>query len=72
MNAGSKLPEQQILWQWNHYRACMVVSSGDITQEYSCTAQDTLVGADGKEIKLHAPTGDELPSRGFDPGALCL
>ena len=32
-------------------------------------AQDTLVGADGKEIKLSAPTGDELPSRGFDPGA---
>lgn len=31
--------------------------------------QDTLVGADGKEIKLSAPTGDELPARGFDPGA---
>ena len=30
---------------------------------------DTLVGADGKEIKLSAPTGEELPARGFDPGA---
>ncbi len=30
--------------------------------------KDTLVGADGKEIMLSAPTGDELPSRGFDPG----
>ena len=26
------------------------------------------MGADGKEIKLEAPTGDELPSKGFDPG----
>jgi aconitate hydratase len=30
---------------------------------------DTLVGADGKEIKLSAPTGEELPARGFDPGS---
>ncbi|KAK9823152.1 hypothetical protein WJX72_000640 [[Myrmecia] bisecta] len=30
--------------------------------------KDTLVGADGKEISLEAPTGDELPSRGFDAG----
>lgn len=26
------------------------------------------VGADGKEILLQPPSGDELPSRGFDPG----
>lgn len=29
---------------------------------------DTLKGKDGKEFKLDAPFGDELPSRGFDPG----
>jgi len=29
---------------------------------------DTLTGADGKEFKLEPPTGDELPSRGFDAG----
>jgi len=29
---------------------------------------DTLVGADGKEISLTPPVGDELPSKGFDPG----
>eukprot|EP00891_Asterochloris_glomerata_P001138 jgi/Astpho2/1138/Aster-07685 len=29
---------------------------------------DTLVGADGKEFKLESPFGDELPSKGFDPG----
>lgn len=28
------------------------------------------MGADGKEIKLEAPTGDELPAKGFDPGEL--
>ena len=26
------------------------------------------MGADGKEIMLQAPSGDELPPRGFDPG----
>jgi len=26
------------------------------------------VGADGKEILLQPPSGDELPARGFDPG----
>ena len=26
------------------------------------------VGADGKEFKLESPFGDELPSKGFDPG----
>ena len=30
--------------------------------------KDTLVGADGKEITLSPPTGDELPSKGFDSG----
>lgn len=29
---------------------------------------DTLKGADGKEFKLDSPFGDELPSKGFDPG----
>ncbi len=29
---------------------------------------DTLTGADGKPFKLDCPYGDELPSRGFDPG----
>jgi aconitate hydratase len=29
---------------------------------------DTLKGADGKEFKLKAPTGEALPARGFDPG----
>jgi aconitate hydratase len=26
------------------------------------------VGADGKEISLDSPFGDELPAAGFDPG----
>lgn len=30
--------------------------------------KDSLKGADGKEFKLKAPFGDELPSKGFDPG----
>ena len=29
---------------------------------------DELTGSDGKKFKLDAPFGDELPSRGFDPG----
>lgn len=29
---------------------------------------DSLEGADGKPFKLKAPFGDELPSKGFDPG----
>lgn len=29
---------------------------------------DTLTGADGKQFKLDAPYGDELPQKGFDPG----
>lgn len=30
---------------------------------------DSLTGSDGKKFKLDAPFGDELPSRGFDPGS---
>lgn len=29
---------------------------------------DELTGADGKKFKLDSPYGDELPSKGFDPG----
>lgn len=29
---------------------------------------DELTGSDGKKFKLKAPFGDELPSKGFDPG----
>ncbi|XP_063706966.1 probable aconitate hydratase, mitochondrial [Culicoides brevitarsis] len=29
---------------------------------------DTLTGADGKPFKLESPYGDELPTKGFDPG----
>ena len=29
---------------------------------------DSLVGADGKEFKFSVPTGDTLPSRGYDAG----
>ena len=29
----------------------------------------TLVGADGKEIRQEPPHGDELPPKGFDQGA---
>lgn len=29
---------------------------------------DTLTGSDGKAFKLEAPFGDELPTKGFDPG----
>lgn len=30
--------------------------------------KDSLKGKDGKDFKLEAPFGDELPSKGFDPG----
>ncbi|CEF67830.1 Aconitate hydratase, mitochondrial [Strongyloides ratti] len=30
--------------------------------------KDTLKGADGKEFKLDPPSGDALPSKGYDPG----
>ena len=33
--------------------------------------KDTLVGADGKEISLKSPWGEELPDAGFDPGMRC-
>lgn len=39
--------------------------AGDLTFN---PEQDTLVGADGKEIFLDPPTGVELPAKGFDPG----
>jgi aconitate hydratase len=39
--------------------------AGDLTFN---PEKDTLVGADGKEILLQPPSGDELPARGFDPG----
>jgi aconitate hydratase len=42
-----------------------------IAAELSCAivaSQDSLVGADGKEIKLQIPQGEELPSKGFDAG----
>ena len=29
---------------------------------------DTLMGADGQPFRLEAPSGDELPAKGFDPG----
>lgn len=31
-------------------------------------AEDTLRGPDGVEFKLTAPSGEELPAKGFDPG----
>lgn len=39
--------------------------AGDLTFN---PEKDTLVGADGREIMLSAPEGDELPARGYDPG----
>ncbi|XP_064477664.1 probable aconitate hydratase, mitochondrial [Ornithodoros turicata] len=30
--------------------------------------KDELTGADGKKFKLESPRGDELPTKGFDPG----
>lgn len=47
--------------------------AGDLTFN---PEEDTLIGADGKEIKLDAPYGDELPGKGFEhgqhPSLLCL
>ncbi|KAL6073826.1 aconitate hydratase [Balamuthia mandrillaris] len=40
--------------------------AGDLTFN---PVKDTLTGADGKSFKLSSPYGDELPARGFDPGA---
>ncbi len=39
--------------------------AGDLTFN---PEKDTLIGADGKEVMLSPPTGEELPARGFDPG----
>lgn len=39
--------------------------AGDLTFN---PEKDTLVGADGQEVTLDTPYGDELPERGFDPG----
>lgn len=39
--------------------------AGDLTFN---PEKDTLVGADGREIMLSPPEGDELPSKGYDPG----
>ncbi|KAI1293785.1 putative aconitate hydratase, mitochondrial [Halotydeus destructor] len=51
------------------------VASPEITTALSLAGRldfnpltDELTGADGKKFKLTPPTGDELPSRGFDPG----
>ena len=41
--------------------------AGDLTFN---PEEDTLVGADGKEIRLEPPKGDELPPKGFDQGEL--
>lgn len=41
-------------------------AAGDLTFN---PEKDTLVGADGKEILLKSPFGDELPEKGFDAGA---
>ncbi|GBF87346.1 aconitate hydratase [Raphidocelis subcapitata] len=40
--------------------------AGDLTFN---PATDALTGPDGKKVKLHSPHGDELPAKGFDPGA---
>jgi aconitate hydratase len=39
--------------------------AGDLTFN---PEKDTLVAADGKELKLESPYGDELPAKGYDPG----
>lgn len=39
--------------------------AGDLTFN---PEKDTLVGADGQEVHLDTPFGDELPAQGFDPG----
>ncbi len=44
---------------------CRFAIAGDLTFN---PEKDTLVGADGKELSLEAPHGDELPQRGFDGG----
>ncbi len=39
-----------------------------LTPSWSCAARRLQVGADGKEIMLEPPTGDELPKQGYDAG----
>lgn len=39
--------------------------AGDLTFN---PEKDTLVGADGREIMLNPPEGEELPAKGYDPG----
>lgn len=39
--------------------------AGDLTFN---PEKDTLVGADGREIMLEPPTGEELPAKGYDAG----
>ena len=40
--------------------------AGDLTFN---PEKDTLIGADGTEITLNPPSGDELPSHGFEQGS---
>jgi aconitate hydratase len=42
-----------------------MVIAGDLTFN---PEKDALVGADGAEVHLESPFGDELPAKGFDPG----
>lgn len=51
------------------------VTSPDLVTAFSIAGslnfnpeKDTLIGADGKPFKLEPPTGEELPTRGFDAG----
>eukprot|EP01025_Chloroclados_australasicus_P057503 TRINITY_DN716_c0_g2_i1.p1 TRINITY_DN716_c0_g2~~TRINITY_DN716_c0_g2_i1.p1 ORF type:complete len:834 (-),score=109.77 TRINITY_DN716_c0_g2_i1:406-2808(-) len=41
------------------------VLAGDLTFN---PEKDTLIGSDGQEVQLEYPHGDELPTKGFDPG----
>jgi len=41
--------------------------AGDLTFN---PEKDTLIGAEGQELMLQPPSGDELPARGFDTGAV--
>ena len=41
--------------------------AGDLTFN---PEKDTLIGADGKEVMLESPFGDQLPQKGFDRGTL--
>jgi len=42
-----------------------MVLAGDLTFN---PLKDSLTAPDGKQFQLTAPSGDELPSKGFDPG----